>query len=814
MSSPDKDDSPPVDDVEMEDAAAAADADAAKDAPDGDGADGAETTTSKRRRSSRTKQPPPETNGSGAATKNGGKSKNGTAKTKKSTKREPIVYRWIGPGTTEPDGRVVYTKLEMRVGGRAALVRTGDCALLCSGDVTEDVLYGHNIGSDESPERHSADEEDENKNRDHTEEPKLPTEGKVPNDEENALYGSPNAANLSAEEDELYASCFNDDAINKLDPFVARIEKMWEDPPEDGPDAEQRRARDAKLLGKNYDERRSRMKIQARWFYKKEDIQGLTSHFVGVSRRDLIATMSPRELILGDQADDNEVSTILGKCRVVRRSPLSKQMTEETPAGTDTAATDAASAEEEELPLGAYACRYGLTLHPPARAGAAGTVVFSPYDGEDPGLDAGDDTGSTVGDTSIAATAKHARGDDRENDPEPANKRRRTGSGAGRTDTDAQSSVPDSRRTSEIDSGKTGSSSSDEEEIANETDTGDTGPPATEGSQLHGSIHVGPGHQAVVPPLDKESAIRSRGPKLVWSPSAISEENIDDYLKKAADVLKGYMEKRGLEIAPTPHIDEFETGVATAATSKKADVSAEGSDAAAGEVAPRKLRVVFRECDIDKLLANLHHNEYDTDAAIKSLESNPDPYLTIWNRQQKELFNSGFRRYYGSLRMIGKGVGRSKGHKDVVDYFYRFKIPEQFCKYKDRKREQAKRILQTVEKRKLRDALAEDGEDGRSLSPISGSSAKRTRDLSKTAGASPSSIGQVEKRKIMARELLCVIRDTIGAQNYLKICKLLKANQNRKGSIPSLKGRAEDLLGDHPELLDRFIAFLPKKHRN
>ena len=271
MSSSDKDDSPPVDDVEMEDAAAA---DAAEDAPDGDGADGAETTTSKPRRSTRTKPPPPETS-SGAATNNGGKSKNSTAKTKKRTKREPIVYRWVGPGTTEPDGRVVYTKLEMRVGGRAALVRTGDCALLCSGDVTEDVLYGHNIGSDESPEKYSADEEDENKKgaagaeeRTATTGSSLPTEGKVPSDEENALYGSPNAANLTAEEDELYASCFNDDAINKLDPFVARIEKMWEDPPEDGPDAEQRSARDERLLGKNYDERRSRMKIQARWFYK------------------------------------------------------------------------------------------------------------------------------------------------------------------------------------------------------------------------------------------------------------------------------------------------------------------------------------------------------------------------------------------------------------------------------------------------------------------------------------------------------------------------------------------------------------------
>ena len=164
-----------------------------------------------------------------------------------SSGRQPIVYRWIGPGVLDPaSGATVYTKLEMRVGGRAALIRTGDCALLCSGDVTEDVLYGGTPtakgGGDDDGQK-DVEMADANKEK----------------DEDDVLYGGA-------------ATCFDDVAISQLDPFVARIERMWEDPEADdddaSPGAAQRREQDKKLLGTNYDERRSRMKIQARWFYK------------------------------------------------------------------------------------------------------------------------------------------------------------------------------------------------------------------------------------------------------------------------------------------------------------------------------------------------------------------------------------------------------------------------------------------------------------------------------------------------------------------------------------------------------------------
>lgn len=42
-------------------------------------------------------------------------------------------------------------------------------------------------------------------------------------------------------------------------------------------------------------------------------------------------------------------------------------------------------------------------------------------------------------------------------------------------------------------------------------------------------------------------------------------------------------------------------------------------------------------------------------------------------------------------------MGETKPLKGVIDYFYRFKIPDQFRKVQERKREQAIRMLECIE---------------------------------------------------------------------------------------------------------------------
>ena len=104
----------------------------------------------------------------------------------------------------------------------------------------------------------------------------------------------------------------------------------------------------------------------------------------------------------------------------------------------------------------------------------------------------------------------------------------------------------------------------------------------------------------------------------------------------------------------------------------------------------------LREFNIDALLRNLHVSNYNVRAAIAAIEASPMDYLVAWSSHEKARFNTGFRRYSGSLRAIYKGMG-SKSLSDVIDYHYRFKIPDQFRKIQERKREQAIRMLEVIE---------------------------------------------------------------------------------------------------------------------
>jgi hypothetical protein len=76
-------------------------------------------------------------------------------------------------------------------------------------------------------------------------------------------------------------------------------------------------------------------------------------------------------------------------------------------------------------------------------------------------------------------------------------------------------------------------------------------------------------------------------------------------------------------------------------------------------------------------------------------------FLFIWTKEEKEMYDAGFKRHFSAIRFITKGISSDKKHMDVVDYHYRFKIPDQFRRYQDKKREQARRMLDCIEKQKM-----------------------------------------------------------------------------------------------------------------
>ena len=239
-----------------------------------------------------------------------------------------------------------------------------------------------------------------------------------------------------------------------------------------------------------------------------------------------------------------------------------------------------------------------------------------------------------------------------------------------------------------------------------------------------GAIHVGPNHQATVPPFPsdlssrpsssssnknkKQESINSTledtatSPIPVWKPGGISDEDMDQFVSDAAVVLKKYMSHNDIETVGMPSSsifmgvpgDEKKMSSQPNVTSTKtaSEPTPTETKTEQNQINERKPRPMTRECNEDRIIQTLHECSYDTLVALEKIRKDPLAYLTIWDRNEKESFNNGFRRYRGSLRSISKGVS-SKTYKDVVDYHYRFKIPYQFRKYQDKKREQARKMM-------------------------------------------------------------------------------------------------------------------------
>ena len=81
-------------------------------------------------------------------------------------------------------------------------------------------------------------------------------------------------------------------------------------------------------------------------------------------------------------------------------------------------------------------------------------------------------------------------------------------------------------------------------------------------------------------------------------------------------------------------------------------------------------------------------------------------------------------------------------------------------------------------------------------------------------GGEPNSIGAAEARRLGAKDFLLTARDTLGPAQYLILVNYLKALNARTLTIPQLKEGFGSVLQDHPNLLEKFKFYLPKKFRN
>jgi hypothetical protein len=109
---------------------------------------------------------------------------------------------------------------------------------------------------------------------------------------------------------------------------------------------------------------------------------------------------------------------------------------------------------------------------------------------------------------------------------------------------------------------------------------------------------------------------------------------------------------------------------------------------------------MLREVDADALMRLLHDHSYNAEDALRAIEAAPKKFVTAMTMAQKDVVDSAFRRYAGSFRMVYKALAPVKSLQDVIDYIYRYKIPDQYRLFQETKREAAIRMLESIESRR------------------------------------------------------------------------------------------------------------------
>mmetsp|Transcript_14988 Transcript_14988/g.18281 ORF Transcript_14988/g.18281 Transcript_14988/m.18281 type:complete len:739 (+) Transcript_14988:189-2405(+) len=640
------------------------------------------------------------------------------------------IYRWIGPpiskpsvqGKSEPisqeqSGRKYYQKLEIRVGDHPALLSQGDFVLISSCDYKEEQLFDRQ---------------------------RTPVNM---NSRSKVMHGM-----TEKNDDEIMNSTLRSDemtevAMNKLDPYVGRVEEMWEDPLGDEEEGD--------------DDPHLRMNFRVRWFFKKSDVVKLSGQFIGVSRQQLLSSLTARDLLLGEQSDVNNVTTILGKCKVLRCKPVD----------IDDSSSAISSSSSSR---GAFHSRYDITIQPPKKSSGKGKIIITPYEGPD---EEDDQSSFTAKRVRAESSISQSSGIDALAAEESLNS-----NGVSDVDSLAATESIDQLSKAAAEGGNDDDSSVGTADKRQQ----EKQPPITEGS-ANVKIKVGPGHQALIPTqVNKRrySTQRESPPLLVWKAKEVTDTKLELYVKEATDILKEYMKEQGIQNSRNlPH-------------NAPKDICSDNG---------RKASLcAYREINIDDLLLLLHDHNYNTKSALRGLKKFPQDYLFVWTKEDKELYNAGFQRHSNNLHCISKSIGENKNHKDVVDYHYRFSIPTQFKRFQDKKREDARRMFECGERFRLEEYLSEGGQVNNGTN-----GSKKSQLWSKTGGE----IGEVEARRLGCKGFLVEVRDTVGLEKYLVLVKLLQGLNSRVITIPQLKEGFASILHQHPKLSQRFESYLPEKFR-
>ena len=562
-------------------------------------------------------------------------------------------------------------------------------------------------------------------------------------------------------------------------------------------------------------------RVRGQWLYNRHDIAQLQGQWTNgiLTKEELLNIMLPGEYVISNQIDDNPVASILRTVEVVHPT---------TPQDKNHNST-AASASARELieSLSENQCYVRYRIRKTQRSWKL--EVWTPED------DASSAVGPANGGHPNRAKAPHhmdesLSSDDteaRRRDSRPTRKELDRGGGGGGDDSDDDDDDDDS--------------DDDTPSYLSGDDGGLAAMPEGEGSILRASTSVGPKHQVSVPNFVRAEAVRSRNPQLVWKAHAVSEADLQHYLHELATLLNPHQRERGLTLrdpySPRP-ADETERAILQDARDHPPHHREQGlaqlqptgspwirtgSHVSSASRLSLKPNALLKECDADAALLFLHDHQYDAGAALAAVRADPARILPTLTRAftnwEKRVFDEGFRGSQGSLSRVASAMDVPM--TSVVDYWYRFKIPDQFRQYRNKKREHAIRMVECIEKRRYYDFAAA---AARSAASWTGTA---TATLATGSGLSVADPGQhpprdgqhwsdlsmndvtgaVEERRQKAKALLLEVDQRLGRAALGKVASAVRVLIESHSA--AVKEELLATLGGCPDLQRRFQEFLP-----
>lgn len=388
--------------------------------------------------------------------------------------------------------------------------------------------------------------------------------------------------------------------------------------------------------------------------------------------------------------------------------------------------------------------------------------------------------------------------------------------------------------------GENGREDSEDGVEGDDSDSDDSTTSSSSDDSNAGKIYIGQNHQAVVPEIIAKYQPERPPPTQVWKPepNEVNPKRLKRYISSCYDIIKSAVPESSdynlksqnneatfednLDFGDTVHpcdvsvlleilaLNAYDIGKAKAdVVSRVAESVEEMMKKKAGEETGQIVKDAVKE-DASNKTTRIPTSPPTSPSPTPSTStitsetplsySDPSPKLVLfWTKNEKTLFDAGFKKHSGQLRNISLGLP-SKSTCEVIDFHYRFKIPSQYRKYVEKKRTNST----TSNATSSRDTPVATQPSSSSNSPFDNPSGLNPYSASARA--------MDQKRHKQAKSFLSQCRRQLGPDAYLNVVNLLKSYSRKSIQMKTLRDKVVKVIGKG-ELTKSFDSFLPKKHR-